>query len=89
MKFPPWIAYLIIIAIIAAIVTPIGLAFFGVAIVAGSIIGVLFFYFMPAILICLGIGMLLNFVPLPGVNYRIIGALACFVGAWALWNGVI
>jgi hypothetical protein len=84
-----WLMYLLIIGILALVLMPFGLILFGVTIVAGSIIGVLFFYFMPMILVLLGIGILLNFVPMPGFQYRILGTIICFGGAWALWNGVI
>jgi len=86
---PNWITYLLIVGVLALFLTPIGLAFFGVAILSTAIIGVLIMYFVPAILIGMAIAILLGIIPIPRFEYRIIGALACFFLAWALWNGVI
>lgn len=86
---PNWIMYLLIIGVLALLLTPIGLAFFGITILSAAIIAVLIGYFLPAIFFGLGMLLLLGIVPMPKFEYRIIGALACFVVVWALWNGVI
>ena len=90
MKFVPnFIWYLIIVAVLAAVLTPIGLAALGITIVSVSILGVLAFYFMPALLMLLGALILFGIIPIPKFTWRIAAVIICFVGAWALWNGVI
>ena len=86
---PNFIWYLLIVGVLALVITPIGLAFFGIAILSTAIVGVLIMYFLPAILIGAAIAIMLGFVPMPKFEYRVIGALVCLFLAWALWNGVI
>ena len=84
-----FIWYLLIIGLVAALLTPIGLAFFGVAIVSSVIVALLIGYFMPFIFGVIGLAILAGIVPMPRFELRIIATLACWVVAYLLWNGVI
>jgi hypothetical protein len=81
--------YLLIIGVLALVLTPIGLAFFGVAILSTAIIAVLIGFFLPVIFLALALAILAGVIPMPGFKYRIAGTVICFAAAWALWNGVI
>ncbi len=84
-----FIWYLLIIGLIALVLTPIGLAFFGVAILSAAIVAVLIGYFMPFIFGVVGLAILAGLIPMPRFEIRIIATLACWVVAYLLWNGVI
>ena len=84
-----WLWYLLIIGVLALLLTPIGLAFFGVAILSAAIIAVLIGYFMPFIFGVIGLALLAGIIPMPKLEFRVIGAIACWVVAYLLWNGVI
>lgn len=86
---PNFIWYLLIIGVIALVLTPIGLAFFGVAILSAAIIAVLIGYFFPVIFGIVGFLILMGIVPMPRFEYRIAGALICWALAYLFWNGVI
>jgi hypothetical protein len=83
-----WLWYLLIIGVLALILTPIGLAFFGIAILSAAIVAVLIGHFMPFIFGIVGLAILAGIIPVPRFEYRVIGALICWVVAYLLWNGV-
>lgn len=78
---------IIVILLLGMILTPIGLLFFGVALIGGSILGLLIGLFIPAILVF--IAFLAMFGVVPGVKppWSFVVAMVLFVVAYALWAG--
>lgn len=84
-----WIWYLLIIGLVAALLTPIGLVFFGVAIASSVIVALLIGYFMPFIFGVIGLVILAGIIPMPRFEFRILATILCWAVAYLLWNGVI
>lgn len=74
--------YLIVLAVLAAVFSWVGLAFFGVSIISAALIGALIGIFIPAIIVLVGLVILYMYRAQPKV--AITAALVCFIAAWIM-----
>lgn len=74
--------YLIVLAVLAAVFSWVGVAFFGVALISGVLVGAFIGVFIPAIMVLVGLVILYMYRSQPKI--AIGAALACFVAAWVL-----
>ncbi|MDW5563216.1 MAG: hypothetical protein SA339_08315 [Methanomassiliicoccus sp.] len=80
---------LIVLLVLGAIFSWVGLAFFGVAILSAAIIGALIGIFIPAILILVAFLVLIGIVPTPGWQMRMIISIGLIIVAWIISKGII
>jgi hypothetical protein len=74
--------YLVIVAVLAAVFSTVGLAFFGITLISAALIGALIGIFIPAILVLVGLIILFMYRGQPRIGIG--AALFCFVVAWVI-----